>query len=460
MSKKLYILSFLAGLLFITSCKEDEPQPITVNFTNATVGISASNAETDVTVTFSRPAPSSGSIELSVNTGSLVYGETNDFYTSPAMSGNKLTISYNAGDESAKFTIYPGSGLNIQQDEEITVSFEQNNNLFIGTNTSVKITFSENYVAASGTMEMNGGGASFPNQAFIDLSKLIQTTVDKKSWDLGFYTASGEHRVIVNSSASVMARKLDKNDLTAVTASDTVGFKGVMTVPPPNYDPSIGSIAWVDSPDGKLATTAFGTISSTDADNKVFIVKDAGGNNWKKVRVLKNGDNYTLQHADIAATTFTSTTINKDAAFNFIFFDLDNGIKSIEPKKDKWDLMYGSYTESLNLGGPGKNIPYSYNDYITINRHGVSVAMVKIADIAYNSFSASNVAALTFKTEVNSLGATWRMGGGPNSAPALYTDRYFVIKDAENNIYKLKFTRLTSTTGERGYPEFSIQLVQ
>ncbi|MBV6646029.1 MAG: HmuY family protein, partial [Cyclobacteriaceae bacterium] len=37
--------------------------------------------------------------------------------------------------------------------------------------------------------------------------------------------------------------------------------------------------------------------------------------------------------------------------------------------------------------------------------------------------------------------------------------RFYLIKDSQENIYKLRFNRLTSVTGKRGYPEFTYELL-
>ena len=130
---------------------------------------------------------------------------------------------------------------------------------------------------------------------------------------------------------------------------------------------------------------------------------------------------------------------------------------AVEPSKNTWDIRYSTYVIKYPFGG--SSIPYGFKDYITINRHNTSVAMVLTSEIEYNDFTVSDVSTLTFVSDIDALGETWRSGGGPSSGPALYEDRFFVLKDAEENYYKIRFTRLTSTEGERGYPEFTFELL-
>ncbi|NEQ54531.1 MAG: hypothetical protein F6K11_31100, partial [Leptolyngbya sp. SIO3F4] len=416
--------------------------------------------EATISITFSRAANNQGSISLMVNAGALLYGVDSDYFTEPAEVNSRITLPYIAGEESVSFVVKKGSGLNIQQDENISFSLEEDPSLFItGNNLTSTVSFSENFIAPSGTLELNAGGEGFTQKAFVDLSKLQQINVSTQSWDLGFATEAGVQKVVLNSAAFVMARSLDKSNLDQVNEEDTLGFAATMAIP--QFDPSVGASAWVDHPSGDLSRTAFGGISNNAANAKVFIIKRNGENrNWKKVKVYSQGEDYVVEHADIAATDFASTTINKDAAFNFNFLDLDNGEVSVEPEREVWDIMYGTYTELLNLGGPGLDIPYGFKDFIITNRTGVSVAMVLEENIAYADFASSDIAVLEFNTEIDAIGENWRSGGGPNSGPALHTDRFFVIQDGEGNYFKLLFTRLTSTDGERGKPEFTFERIQ
>lgn len=307
-------------------------------------------------------------------------------------------------------------------------------------------------IADFGSFTLDGGGEEMPNQAFVDLSSETQSSVNKYAWDLGFYTAPGAHKVVVNNSAYVMAQPIDKTDLNAVVAADTLGFGADMVVS--NYV-NAEAANWIDDQSGDLDATAFGTISSTDSENKVFIISRPNGD-WKKVRVLQDGDDYTLQYANIAATTFDEVTIKKDDNYNFIFFNLDGSEVAVEPKKDRWDLMYGTFANRANFGSL---LAIGYKDYIITNRNGVEVAQVLTEEISYDEITLDDVIGLSFNSDINAIGSNWRSGGGPSGGPELFTDRFYVLKDTDGNTYKIMFTALYTLEGERGYPEFIYELI-
>ena len=103
-------------------------------------------------------------------------------------------------------------------------------------------------------------------------------------------------------------------------------------------------------------------------------------------------------------------------------------------------------------------MPYLFQDIVLINKN-VQVAKVMIATKAFADFAEADIAAQTFSSTQTAIGSDWRSGGGPSSAPAVRTDRYYIIKDGNNNYYKVRFTSLTQN-GERGYPAYEAVLVK
>ena len=455
---KHFILSaILVATIFLVSCNEDDPipVPININFASTEAGISSTTTEVEVTIVFSRSVENAGTLGLILNSGNLNYGDDADFYTDLTESTSSYSLDYTAGAESISFTVTAGSGLNIEQDETIsfTIAEMADDEFSVGENGTIEITFGENFIAESGQVTLDAGGSEFTQQAYFDFSKNTQTTVDKYSWDLGFYSGS-DNRVTVNNAANVMARVLDVTDLAAVSADDTLGFAAVMSVP--NYDPSAGASVWIDDQSGDLSLTAFGEISATSDDAKVFIIKrDGEDRNWKKVRVYSTESGYTLEYADIDSEEFNTAEISKNAAFNFVHFDLDNGEVTTIPEKASWDIVYGTYALRYPFGAAA--IPYGFKDYILINRNDTQVAVV--TELEYSAFAKTDVDGLEFSTSTDAIGAEWRAGGGPTSGPAVYEDRFFVLKDSQGNHYKIQFLSLTDASGERGYTDLQFELL-
>jgi hypothetical protein len=450
----LMLLSFIVAL---SGCQEEEPiAPININFNSSSLNITEENQEAQISLVFSRATTTAGSISVSIESSNLVYGAENDFYTEPVAESNELMLNYESGQSELTFTVKSGSGLNINSDESIEFLINATEAFQIGQNASIEVAFSENFIAESGTIEMNAGDPDFTQQAFVDLSKLQSNSLDKSIWDLGFYNGSGHH-VTLNSTAQVMARPLDKTDLAAVTAEDTVGFASEMQI---GFTATPPSAAWVDEPNGDLSKTAIAPVASNGEENKVYIIKRTGENEaWKKVKITQDGDGYTIAYANIDDADFETAEISKSDSHNFVHFDLDNGVVDYAPEKENWDLMYGTYTEKFPF--MGASIPYNFNDYIIINRHNTSSAMVMLeGNTTYEDFNLQQAENLEFSSEINSIGSSWRQGGGPGSAPAVFDDRFFVIQDSQGNYYKIRFISLTDENNERGLTTFEFEILK
>ncbi len=308
---------------------------------------------------------------------------------------------------------------------------------------------------------INGGGAKYPNKVFIDLSEGRQTSVNRANWDLGFSNGS-EFRVTLNASVNMLAKAVSKNDMNAVGAADTTGFAELMVI---GNTATPASLSYIDNPNGDITQTAMAEVSATATENKVYIINrgpdpDGNARKWQKIRVLRNNNGgYTLQYADIAATNFSEVQVAKNINYNFNYVTFNNGaLVEVEPEKTKWDIAWTYFVNSTPLSAT-ESIPYGFQDFILQNKTGVQTAQVMNTSFTYDAITAKDAAGLTFSSAQNNIGSSWRAGGGPTSAPAVRTDRFYIIKDPAGQYFKLQFVSLTKS-GERGWPQIKYALIK
>jgi hypothetical protein len=449
-------------LIFMSCRKEDAPLPDNfLNFETNAIGINSSESEITVTVKCSRPVDLDIPFVIQTSNINAEYGI--DYTSEPAASATgtiNLTIPATGDKTSFKIKKIPGT----LYDGDEQVNFEiasATSPIIIGSLNRLEVTFGE-LISAGTSMTLEGGGATYPNKVFVDLSANRQTSVNRTNWDLGFYTGADDFRVILNSSVNMMVKQINKNDLNSVTASDTIGFSTDVIFSQTN--PKVEQLEYIDYPDGDLSKTAIDQVSANDADNKVYIVNRGNGigvgaasRGWKKIRVIRNNSGgYTLQYADISATSFSTVDIDKTESTFFQYTSFENGRIDVDPDKTKWDMTWTYFANVTNFGSG--EVPYMFQDIILINRN-IQVAKVLVADKAFADFSEADIASQTFLSNQNVIGSDWRSGGSPFSQPAVKTDRYYIIKDSDNNYYKVRFTALTQA-GERGYPAFESVLVK
>ncbi|KQM66200.1 hypothetical protein ASE74_09965 [Pedobacter sp. Leaf216] len=321
------------------------------------------------------------------------------------------------------------------------------------------------------TLTLNGligaeAGSAAGNSVYVDFSADKQTSAERDSWDLGFYSGA-DFKVILNSSNGASALVINKTDLNAVTISD--------------FDPNglkvgqgQGNFSLVD--DGRetniLNKTAIAAISSTDAENKVYIINRKGGaatvlanEELYKIRIIRKGTaGYTLQYAKITETTFKTLDVTKNTDANFQFASLVKGTAvTVEPAKASWDIVWGYsmyWTTSKDVNGNTIYLPYAFSDLVFINNLvGTSAAIVTITDTkTYSAFSESNIAGETFLTNRDVIGSGWR---STQPATGVNTKIFYLIKDAAGNVYKLKFISMgAGDAGTRGKPVIEYKLVK
>lgn len=313
------------------------------------------------------------------------------------------------------------------------------------------------------TNPLEVGGATEPNQVYVDLSGTSASPVIRDSWDLGFYSGS-EFRVIINGAVRMAAKQLETTDITETVEEDNSVAVGT-------FDSA--NMAYVDDPQGETFGTAFGELATSEAEAKVFLVNRgsevpttepaAGSSNvagdsrgWKKVKIWVDGSDYKIQFADLASVNFEEVTISKNSLFNHVYFNLGNGeVVQIQPQKDSWDMNFTTFTNEVFQGEVSAGA-YFYSDFIVINTlAGVAAYKVEGGQDTFDAFTALDVVPSEFSNDQRAIGAEWR-----NVTPVqLYDDVFFVLKDSEGNLFKIKFISMLNTEGHRGFPLFQYQLL-
>lgn len=461
-TKRISAFLLATTILLFNACRTKEaPLPDNLaQFESAEQGIAETNTSITIKIQLSRATDRDVPVSISLQPTEVVYGI--DYTTNPATVSNSINLIIPSGNNSASFTLTKANGVLFDGDEKLLFRIESTGSpVIIGTTKEFTLKFAE-IVASSSSLVIDGGGANFPNKVFIDLSANKQTSILRSNWDLGVYTQADSFRVVLNSSSAMMARQINKNNLNEVTAADTVGFATEVAFN--QLAPSAAALPYIDYPNGDLSRTAIAAVSATATENKVYIINrgfavgsPAPSRGWKKIRVLRNATGgYNIQHADINATSFQEIQVTKDEVYFFKYISFENGTVAVEPAKKKWDIAWTYFSNVTNFGAG--EVPYLFQDIVIQNRN-VQVAKVLNTTKAYVDFKEADIAGQTFSSSQTGIGSDWRSGGGPTSSPAVRTDRYYVVKDGDNNYYKIRFTALTKN-GERGYPSLEYALVK
>lgn len=461
---KFTTLILCISVLVVSGCSKDdslESDPFVVAFSSLSKNLMEIENEETITLVYSETAVQNGSVTIQISPENAIYGI--DFSTLPAAINNVITLPIVNGEVQNTIAF---NKLNTALDETTEIEFAITTIDYGNSNIQGNSNFLINASAAlGGSINAEVGGPNEGNQVYVDLSSESTTLVQRDSWDLGFYNGD-EFRVTINGSIYMATKALAETNIDAITEADVASIQPQVAIG--TFNPS--NAAYVDAPNGNILETAINEISDTDSENPVYLLNlgyevgtvtpnvgsvaiagDARG--WKKIRILKSGEDYILQYANLNDTSHQEITISKNASHNFKHFSFNtNTLVDVEPQKEKWDLCFSVFTSVLPGAGS-----YGFSDFVFHNRKGGAVAYkVDTTAFAYNDFTLQDVINSNFSQDQTTIGSSWRSV----FTGAVNTDRFYIIKDSNNNIYKLKFLGLTNSNGERGYPEFEYKLLQ
>ena len=458
-------LMLIGTATIFSACEKDDP-PLAENqvqFEASEQGLATDETSKEITVKLSRNTDVDIPLTIGLKEAGVAYGT--QYTTAPAANSGVISLTIPAGSNNAKFFVTKKTAILLNGDESIEFTIKTASTA-IGQTTKIKLSFSS-IVSDGNELTLNGGagGASAVNSVYVDLSNNSQVSIDRKSYDLMF-NAGPEFRVLLNNTAGWAVVKVNKTDLKTVTEAD-------ITAAQMQVGYGFGNLNMIDDVEGDITQNAMGEVSATDADNKVFVINTAGPSftppaltGFKKIRVLRNASGgYTLQHADLGSETFTTVEISKDSKFNYTFFSLTtNSITTVEPPKDRWDFVWGwSWYKALDKG---IWVPYAYSDLVFTNsRNNVQVAEVLTTNVGYADFNETHIAAQTFNNKRDAIGSNWRITQTGQGLPpvGVLKDRFYVIKDAAGNVYKLRWNSFHSGPadgGTRGYPKLEFKLIK
>lgn len=464
-TKNIFVI--LISILILASCSSDDnnlsSDPFVVAFENLSANLSNIESQEDIKLLYSSAAQENGLITININSENAIYGE--DFKTEPALIDGKITLPIEQGSEYSTLVFYK---LSESLDETTEISFTITEIAYPSSEIRGNSVFILNSQASSGgSIKPEVGGPNEQFQVYVNLSTKSNTQVLRDSWDLAFFSKEG-FRVGINGSIYMAAAELQETNIDNISEADVIDLMEQVAVG--TFDAS--NEPYIDYPDGDISRTAINEIELNDAENKVYLVNlgfEVGTSNpeigdvsvagdargWRKIRILRSGDNYLLQYANLNDTNHQEISISKSAGYNATFFSFNTySIVNVEPEAEQWDLNFTVFTNIIEGFGS-----YGFTDGVLSNRKaGVKAYSVTTNQFSYDSFNASDVANNNFTEDQRSIGDSWR--DVMNDDKVLIDTIFYIVKDPNNNIYKLKFTGLLNDNGARGYPEFKYELLK
>jgi hypothetical protein len=282
-------------------------------------------------------------------------------------------------------------------------------------------------------------------QEYFDFSSGTIVSENKNSeWVLSFECADSGYHIRINS-----------GDLWALAHTGSGNMDSAFTANP--------DYLWkADRSDGNPDSTALGKWVSfsegvPDYTNEVYLLGQYDGithNLVKKFQFISvNEEGYTFLMADVDSGDPDTFRVLKDERFNYTQFSVkEKRSLQLEPEKDSWDLLFTQYFTILYTED---SVPTPY--YVRgalLNPNKVEAALdtiVHFLDVTYADAIQKN-----FSSDQDIIGYDWKsVSVDEASSSAEYRVRpgyTYIVRDTDNELYKLRFTSYLNKSGIKGYP--------
>lgn len=284
-------------------------------------------------------------------------------------------------------------------------------------------------------------------------------------WDLGFEGSAEGENIILNSA-----------DVLEIANLGPLDFASTQTLPP-NAD------FYFDASSGNADSLAINGWVDTQKDpyeysQNLYILGKKEGLDYTPYRKMKfiglSANSYTFIIGNMDATEPDTFKIEKDASVNYINYKLIGEVsrKTIEPNSNNWDIIFSQYS-SILFTDDGIATKYSVRGAL-INPNETQVGEWYISESLADSASKVNsvftaidslyIDSVTFKNDWDAIGWEWKevtIDEATNTAFYKADPRFvYIIKNRNNQYFKLHFTSYYNDLGVKGYPRFEYAQIQ
>lgn len=274
-------------------------------------------------------------------------------------------------------------------------------------------------------------------------------------WDLKFYAQNNNYYVKLNDAANMKAFNTNSKNFESVKTFNNTW------------------ISKVDNPEGDLNLLALDLEFISNGSDTLFTNKnvyvlllgtDAAGNEigYKKIVIdYFYGNHYHIRFANLDGSEEFEAIIAKDETLNYVYFSLNNQgeIVTVEPDRNTWDLVFTRSTD-ITIKNDFTDTIFDYSvTGVILNPY--STQAYQIIDENFASTNKDNVNSLDFTNQLNAIGYNWKSYDLENSVYAVRKNNYYIIKDGNSLVYKLKFISFVDpVTNNRGTISFEYEVLK
>jgi hypothetical protein len=277
--------------------------------------------------------------------------------------------------------------------------------------------------------------SDYKNQVWFDLgtNSIVKTNL-RTDWDLAFDCSSSQYIVYLNTALNASVALTNETDFITVSSDAGLTYR-------------------YEHQSGKVDSLAIGDVSN---QRNVFIVNRGFSpsgvslGKWKiQITQVQNGD-YHLTCSKLNGSDLQTAIISKKSTYNRVAYSFTTASElQIEPPKTDYDLCFTQYTHVFT----DPPYPYSVNG-VLINSYQTEVAEAFKVD--FNSIDYTYATTLSYSNDQDVIGYDWKSFNLQDNTYNIATTQNYLIRDAANNLFKLRFIDFYDENGVKGTPGFEL----
>ena len=290
------------------------------------------------------------------------------------------------------------------------------------------------------------------NTSYFDLeSRQLVKSHRNDAWQLGFECGAGGWHIITNCGANWFIYNTGQ-PLPDAVQSMPDKIEGLYDIQHAFPDSTaVGD--WINPPEG----------GDTYPRNIYLLGRFVDGSftSVKQIAFLEVNDTaYRFFYKEQDTGLSDTVTLVKGDMVNFMYYSFD-GCRQVglEPEKDSYDLVFGSYYDLATLFGV--TIPYQVGGVFQNIWHSEAV-LDSVTGYAY--IEPEMIPALTFTSRRDIPGYAWKgvtvdVAGGGTASYAVKSNYSYIFHTSEGNYFKLRFLSYT-LEGRSGFPQFEYRKLE
>ncbi|MEZ5083046.1 MAG: hypothetical protein R2750_06320 [Bacteroidales bacterium] len=203
-------------------------------------------------------------------------------------------------------------------------------------------------------------GPGYANDIYYSMQDGFISSVDRKNWDLGFYTSAWSAGIIINDGNGAELYLYPNADTSGWMSVDTTGLSTWTVLYNSVDDCEMGAFNINEKGHPDYGWGVYNTINHDVVGDSLYIIKLMNGSDamYKKLwieRKISIQNTYIFKYADLDGSNEHQETLvaTPYTSKNFIYYSLQtNEVLDREPNSDSWDILFTKYNTILEEGSP------------------------------------------------------------------------------------------------------------